>query len=64
MIVEKTMNEHWLSNTYLVADEPGGHGVLIDTGGPVEPILAKIEELRLTLTHFTRMQIRLQRRKK
>lgn len=51
MIVEKTMHPGWLSNTWLVADEPGGHGVLIDTGGPTEPILARINELDLTITH-------------
>ena len=51
MIVEKTMNEEWLSNTWLVGDRPGGHAVLIDTGGPMEPILAAIEAHRLTVTH-------------
>ena len=51
MILEKTMSPTWLSNTYLVADRPGGHAVLIDTGGPSEPILRKLEEHRLTLTH-------------
>ncbi len=51
MIIEKTMNRSYLSNTYLVGDEPGGHAVLIDTGGPVGPILDKIAEHRLQLTH-------------
>jgi len=51
LIVERTMSEGWLSNTYLVADRPGGHAVLIDSGGPLEPIVAKIETLRLELTH-------------
>jgi len=51
VIIEKTMSEGWLSNSYLVADEPGGHAVLIDSGGPMEPIVAKIEELKLELTH-------------
>lgn len=51
MIIEKTMSSGWLSNTYLVADKAGGHAVLIDTGGPDGPILNKIEELRLTVTH-------------
>lgn len=51
MIVEKTMSDGWLSNTYLVADEPGGHAVIIDTGGPMEPIVRKIEALRLTVSH-------------
>ena len=45
------MSPGWLSNTYLVADRPGGHAVIIDTGGPVEPIFARIEELRLTVSH-------------
>lgn len=52
MIIEKTMNDTWLSNTWLVADRPGGHAVLIDTGGPTGPILEKIEELKVELTHI------------
>lgn len=51
MIIEKTMSPEWLSNTYLVADEPGGHAVLIDTGGPTGPILDRIRELRLSVSH-------------
>lgn len=51
MIIEKTMHSGWLSNTWLVADTTGGHAVLIDTGGPMQPILAAIETHRLTLTH-------------
>ena len=45
------MNDDWLSNTYLVGDEPGGVGVLIDAGGPVAPLLSAIGEYDLTLTH-------------
>jgi glyoxylase-like metal-dependent hydrolase (beta-lactamase superfamily II) len=52
MIIEKTMSDGWLSNTYLVADKPGGKAVLVDTGGPMEPIVAAIEEHRLELTHI------------
>jgi glyoxylase-like metal-dependent hydrolase (beta-lactamase superfamily II) len=51
VIIEKTMNRSYLSNTYLVADKPGGHAVLIDTGGPTGPILEKIEELKLNVSH-------------
>jgi glyoxylase-like metal-dependent hydrolase (beta-lactamase superfamily II) len=51
VIVETSMHRAYLSNTYLVADRPGGRAVLIDTGGPTAPILRKIEELRLTLSH-------------
>lgn len=51
MILEKTMSSKWLSNTWLVGDRPGGHAVVIDTGGPIEPIFEKLREHRLTLTH-------------
>ncbi len=51
MILEKTTSDNWLSNTWLVGDRPGGKAVLIDTGGPPGPILEKIEEHRLEVTH-------------
>jgi len=51
VIVERSMNEDWLSNTYVVADEPGGHAVMVDAGGPVEPLLRLLERGQLTLTH-------------
>ncbi|MBV9803825.1 MAG: MBL fold metallo-hydrolase [Solirubrobacterales bacterium] len=52
MIVERAMNEDFLSNTYVVADEPGGHAVMIDAGGPVEPLLRLLERGQFTLTHI------------
>ena len=52
MIIERSMSDGWLSNSFVVADEPGGHGVLIDSGGPVEPILEAIESNRITITHL------------
>jgi glyoxylase-like metal-dependent hydrolase (beta-lactamase superfamily II) len=51
MIVERSMSSDWLSNTYLVAAEPGGDAFLVDAGGPVAPLLAKADELDLTVTH-------------
>jgi glyoxylase-like metal-dependent hydrolase (beta-lactamase superfamily II) len=51
MIVERSMAPAWLSNSYLVGDRAGGHAVLIDAGGQVEPILEAIERFRLTVTH-------------
>jgi glyoxylase-like metal-dependent hydrolase (beta-lactamase superfamily II) len=51
MIVERTMSDGWLSNTYVVADERGGHAVMIDAGGPVAPLLEFIAREQLTLTH-------------
>jgi hydroxyacylglutathione hydrolase len=51
MIIERSMNEDWLSNTYLVADELGSQAVLIDAGGPVAPLLDVLGRMRLELTH-------------
>ena len=51
MIVERSMNDDFLSNTYVVADEPGGHAVMIDAGGPVAPLLDYLRRGQLTLTH-------------
>ncbi|MGE5635756.1 MAG: MBL fold metallo-hydrolase, partial [Nocardioidaceae bacterium] len=42
----------WLSNAYLVADRSGGEGVLIDSGGPTEPLLEAIERHGLTVTRL------------
>jgi hydroxyacylglutathione hydrolase len=51
MIIERSMSDGWLSNTYLVADELGSHAVMIDAGGPVEPLLRVLERMRFELTH-------------
>jgi len=36
------MDAGWLSNAYLVADEPGGTAVFVDSGAPLEPLLQKL----------------------
>jgi hydroxyacylglutathione hydrolase len=51
MIVERSMSPDWLSNTYLVAAAENGPALLIDAGGPMDPLLAKADELGLTVTH-------------
>jgi hydroxyacylglutathione hydrolase len=51
VIIERSLNDQFLSNTYLVADEPGGTAALIDAGGPVEPLLDVVEREGLTLAH-------------
>jgi hydroxyacylglutathione hydrolase len=51
MIIERSMADGWLSNTYLVAAAPGGDAFLVDAGGPVAPLLAKADEQDLTITH-------------
>jgi glyoxylase-like metal-dependent hydrolase (beta-lactamase superfamily II) len=52
VIVERSMHPDWLSNAYVVADEPGGSAVIIDSGGPSERLLAEIERLGVAPTHL------------
>jgi hydroxyacylglutathione hydrolase len=51
VIIERSMHEQFLSNTYLVADELGAHAVMIDAGGPVQPLLYVLDRMRFQLTH-------------
>jgi hydroxyacylglutathione hydrolase len=51
MIIERSMSDGFLTNNYIVADEPGGHAVMIDAGGPVAPLLEFLTRGQLTLTH-------------
>ena len=46
------MHPEWLSNSYLVADEPGGHGAIIDSGAPSGPLREAIDRLDLTIEHL------------
>jgi glyoxylase-like metal-dependent hydrolase (beta-lactamase superfamily II) len=48
------MDRRWLSNAYVVGDEPGGTAVFVDSGAPLEPLLRFVEEQRLTPTHVLR----------
>lgn len=50
MILERSMSDGFLTNTYLLADEPGGTAVLIDAGGPMAPLFDSLDEHDLTLT--------------
>jgi glyoxylase-like metal-dependent hydrolase (beta-lactamase superfamily II) len=52
MLIQRTEHPGWLSNAYLVADRPGGHGVLIDGNGVVQPLLDRIEADDITITHI------------
>jgi len=45
------MNTDYLSNTYLVAAQPGGEAFFVDAGGPVGPLIDQADQLRLTPTH-------------
>ena len=46
------MDPGWLSNAYLVYDEPGGTAVFVDSGAPLEPLLATVEREGLHVTHL------------
>ncbi len=46
------MDAGWLSNAYLVYDEPGGTAVFVDSGAPLEPLLQVVERDGLTVTHL------------
>ena len=51
MILERTENRGWLSNAYLVADRPGGCGVLVDGNDVLDPLLARAEADGIEVTH-------------
>jgi hydroxyacylglutathione hydrolase len=51
LIVERTENPTWLSNAYLVADEAGGTGVLIDGNDDLGPLLERAERDGIEITH-------------
>jgi hydroxyacylglutathione hydrolase len=51
VIVTRTENPQWLSNAYLVADEAGGKGVLIDGNDDLEPLLKQAEKDGVEITH-------------
>jgi hydroxyacylglutathione hydrolase len=54
VIVATSMHERWLSNAYVVGDEPGGIAVFVDSGAPPGPLLETVERERLTPTHLLR----------
>src|SRR3954447_9742582 len=52
MIVERSMSDGWLTNTYLVAAAPGSDAFLVDAGGPLGPLFKKADEHGLNVTHI------------
>jgi glyoxylase-like metal-dependent hydrolase (beta-lactamase superfamily II) len=54
VLIERSMHSGWLSNTYLVADKPGGVAVFIDSGGPMQPLEEVVQRENLTVTHILR----------
>jgi hydroxyacylglutathione hydrolase len=52
VIVERSMHAEWLSNAYVIGDEPGGTAVFVDSGAPLGPLFEAVEGHRLNVTHL------------
>ena len=52
MVIERTMSDGFLTNSYLVAAAPGGPGFLVDAGGPMAPLFAAAERHDIDVTHL------------
>jgi hydroxyacylglutathione hydrolase len=52
VLIERSMHPEWLSNAYLLADEPGGVAVFVDSGGPLAPLHDVVEREGLRVTHL------------
>jgi len=50
MILERSMNDQFLSNTYLLAAGDGGEALFIDAGGPMQPLFDAVDAHGLTPT--------------
>jgi glyoxylase-like metal-dependent hydrolase (beta-lactamase superfamily II) len=56
MLIERSMSDGYLTNTYLAASTTGGPGFLVDAGGPMNPLYdfavrESIDVTHLLLTH-------------
>jgi glyoxylase-like metal-dependent hydrolase (beta-lactamase superfamily II) len=54
MLVTRSLDPGYLSNAYVVGDEPGGTAVYVDSGAPLGPLQSFIAENDLTPTHILR----------
>ena len=52
MVIERTMSDGFLTNTYLVAAAPGDPGFLVDAGGPMQPLFEAAERQDIDVTHL------------
>jgi hypothetical protein len=52
VLLERSLHPQFVSNTYLVAAEAGGDGVLIDAGGPMESLYQANESHGVNVTHL------------
>ena len=52
MIIQRVEQSEWLSNAYLVVDEPGGKGVLVDSNTVTDPLAERAEREGTEITHL------------
>jgi glyoxylase-like metal-dependent hydrolase (beta-lactamase superfamily II) len=52
VLIERSMHPDRLSNAYLVADEPGGTAVFVDSGAPLAGLHEVVEREGLSVTHL------------
>ena len=52
LVLQRVEQGEWLSNAYLIVDEIGGTGVLIDSNGVTDPLCERIELEGTTITHI------------
>jgi hydroxyacylglutathione hydrolase len=54
LLIARSMHSGWLSNAYVVADEPGGSAVFVDSGAPLEPLHDAVAHWKVTPTYVLR----------
>lgn len=52
MILQRVEQADFLSNAYLIVDEPGGSGVLVDSNGVTEPLVERVDREGTEITHI------------
>ena len=52
MLLTRVEQSDWLSNAYLVFDEPGGKGVLVDSNSVTDPLAELAEREGVEITHL------------
>jgi hydroxyacylglutathione hydrolase len=51
MVIQRVEQGEWLSNAYLIVDEIGGTGVLVDSNGVTDPLCERAEREGTDITH-------------